>query len=154
MDIQQGMVSTIKLIIWPTSPDEFIGHEKKEKKRTSVESQGPSFAQVRSLEGNFSSCIENRHDAGFFLLDILRNGSANISIKLWGLIPQVDVLQPLTKVVDGPGTDSYGTNICHTIRYCGWVTGHPCAIWYSSAAPLIRLLNTKDYIWGNLCRPK
>lgn len=125
----------------------------KKQKWTSVESQGPSFAQVRSLEGNFSSCIENRHDAGFFLLDILRNGRANISIKL-RFDSTGDMLQPLTKVVDGPGTNSYSKNICHTIRYFSWVTEHPCAIWYSSAAPLIRLLNAKDDIWGNLCRPK
>lgn len=44
-----------------------IGREK-----TFKDSQGLFFAQVKSLEGNFSLCVENRNGAGSFLGDIPR----------------------------------------------------------------------------------
>lgn len=62
-----GIVSmTRKISPYPASlSGELFGPGK-----TTMEAQGLSFTQIKTLGGNFSLCVENKYDTGPFLGDI------------------------------------------------------------------------------------
>lgn len=105
-----------------------------------IKAQGLSLTQIRTLSGNFSLWIENKHDNEPFLGDI---PGQYCSQTLW-CDPTGGILKPLQEAVSDSSTTLFGINISHISK---WLTIHPCTVWGIVAACMIKLPNIVNYIW-------